>query len=60
MVSLQQPTLAVTENLRWTRSGVVYAEWLLAAAPTATKTAPKKPGSPMNTVTSSPTLAPRS
>lgn len=33
MVSLQQPTLAVTENLRWTRSGVVYAEWLLAARP---------------------------
>ncbi|MBS1693095.1 MAG: ATP-binding protein [Actinobacteria bacterium] len=33
IVTLQQPTLAVTDNLRWTRSGVVYAEWLLAALP---------------------------
>jgi energy-coupling factor transporter ATP-binding protein EcfA2 len=33
MVSLQQPTLAVTDNLRWTRTGVVYAEWLLTARP---------------------------
>lgn len=34
IVTLQQPTLAVTDNLRWTRSGVVYAEWLLGALPT--------------------------
>ncbi len=27
------PTLAVTGNLRWTRSGVVYAEWVLAPRP---------------------------
>lgn len=33
IVTLQQPTLAVTDNLRWTRSGVVYAEWLLGALP---------------------------
>ncbi|EUA65442.1 hypothetical protein I553_10739 [Mycobacterium xenopi 4042] len=59
MVSLQQPTLAVTENLRWTRSGVVYAEWLLAP-PNGYEDRAEKPGSPMNTVTSSPTLAPRS
>lgn len=30
---LTNPTLAVTGNLRWTRSGVVYAEWLLTARP---------------------------
>jgi hypothetical protein len=30
---LTNPTLAVTGNLRWTRSGVVYAEWLLAPRP---------------------------
>lgn len=33
MITLDQPTLAVTNNLRWTRSGVVYAEWLLTARP---------------------------
>lgn len=33
LVPLQQPTLAVTQNLRWTRTGVVYAEWQLTALP---------------------------
>lgn len=33
MLSLTQPTLAITGNLRWTRSGVVYAEWLLDPRP---------------------------
>lgn len=33
MHPLTNPTLAVTANLRWTRSGVVYAEWLLAPRP---------------------------
>lgn len=33
LVSLGQPTLAVTHNLRWTRTGVVFAEWLLTARP---------------------------
>jgi len=33
MASLEQPTLTVTDNLRWTRSGVVYAEWILTARP---------------------------
>lgn len=33
LVQLQQPTLAVTDNLRWTRTGVVYAEWQLTALP---------------------------
>ncbi len=33
MLSLTQPTLAVTGNLRWARAGIVYAEWLLAARP---------------------------
>lgn len=42
MVSLQQPTLAVTDNLRWTRSGVVYAEWLLDALPNGHEERSKK------------------
>lgn len=33
MHPLTNPTLAVTGHLRWTRSGVVYAEWLLAPRP---------------------------
>ncbi len=30
---VSNPTLAVTGNLRWTRSGVVYAEWLIEPRP---------------------------
>ncbi|ART74534.1 hypothetical protein BTO20_38750 (plasmid) [Mycobacterium dioxanotrophicus] len=33
MLKLTQPTLAVTGNLRWTLTGVVYAEWLLSPRP---------------------------
>ncbi|MDZ4235289.1 MAG: hypothetical protein U1C73_16355, partial [Dietzia sp.] len=33
MLKLAQPTLAVTGNLRWTLTGVVYAEWLLSPRP---------------------------
>ena len=33
MMKLTQPTLAVTGNLRWTLTGVVYAEWLLSPRP---------------------------
>ncbi len=30
---LANPTVATTGNLRWTRSGVVYAEWMLSPRP---------------------------
>jgi len=33
MLSLANPTIAATGNLRWTRAGVVYAEWLLTPRP---------------------------
>lgn len=32
-LDLQQPTLAAIDNLRFTRSGVVYGEWILKAQP---------------------------
>lgn len=33
MLSLTNPTVAATGNLRWTHTGVVYAEWLLCPRP---------------------------